>query len=165
MELTTGLSRPARRADDGAAQAPRADQRPASSFKVNVRFAHRAARDVVVGRGNASVRGAGLTPLPGPYAIEVLHFPIRGFDHFRRKFLDHYRTVGGRRGDHVRAHRAARSGTLRQLYQRTCVDEDQLERGLAAGSLAVDTRLRDALRALAGVAALEGLRGAERAVL
>ncbi len=122
---------------------------PASSFKVNVRLAHRAARDVVVGRGNASVRGTGLTPLPGPYAIEVLHFPIRGFDHFRRKFMDHYTTVGGLRGDHARAYEAARTGRLDDLYERICVDEERLRRGLADGSLAVDTRLRNAIRELA----------------
>ena len=122
---------------------------PVSSFKVNVRIVHRGAPDIVVGRGNVSVRAPGLTPFRGWSAIEVLHFPIRSFEHFRRKFLDHYTTVGGLRGDHVRAHRAARSGNLRRLYERSCVDEEQLGRGLAAGSLVVDTRLRDAFRALA----------------
>jgi Glycosyl transferase family 2 len=122
---------------------------PVSSFKVNVRIVHRGAPGIVVGRGNVSVRAPGLTPFRGWSAIEVLHFPIRSFEHFRRKFIDHYTTVGGLRGDHARAYEAARTGRLDDLYERICVDEERLRRGLADGSLAVDTRLRNALRELA----------------
>lgn len=122
---------------------------PSSSFKVNVRLAHRATAGVVVGRGNASVRAPGLRLFPGTCALDVLHFPMRSLAQFRRKFLDHYATVGGRRGDHARAFEAEHAGLLPELYERICIDDDRLRRGLADGSLAVDTRLRDALRRLA----------------
>lgn len=123
---------------------------PTGPFGVNTRLLHRGAADVVVGTGNASVRARALVPLRGWSPVEVLHFPIRSFAHFERKFLSHYETVRGRRrGDHLRAWRAARAGRLRELYEGLSINEERLSRGLAAGSLTVDTRLRDALRALA----------------
>jgi hypothetical protein len=45
-------------------------------------------------------------------------------------------------------HDAHREGTLGDFYDRYVVDDDALERGIADGTLAVDARLRDALRAL-----------------
>ncbi len=122
---------------------------PSSSFRVNVRVPHRGSADVTVSTGNTAVSGGRFVPLRGWSPVEVLHFPIRSFEHFERKFLAHYSTVGGRRGDHVRAHDAARVGRLQELYDEICVDEGRLRRGLAERSLVVDTRVRDALRALA----------------
>ncbi len=127
---------------------------PFDPFRVNVRLLHRADEAITVGGGNASVRTS-LAPLQGWSPIEVLHFPIRSFNQFERKFLTHYETSAGerRRGEHVRAYEAARAGTLQELYGQLCVDDRQLQRGLQARTLAIDTRLRDALRAL-GVAPL-----------
>ena len=123
---------------------------PFSPFRVNVRLLHRAAEDVVVGDGNASVRASALTPLRGWSPVEVLHFPVRSFKQFERKFLTHYRTSGERRrGDHVRAYEAAQAGRLHDLYDEICVDDERLRRGLEEGSLAIDSRMRDALRTLA----------------
>ncbi len=124
---------------------------PSSPFRANVRLLHRGASDVVVGTGNASVRSRSLTRLPGWSPVEVLHFPIRGFSHFERKFLSHYETVQeGRRGDHARAWEAAQVGRLHELYREIAPDALRLQVGLAGGSLTVDTRLRDALQSLAG---------------
>jgi hypothetical protein len=39
-------------------------------------------------------------------------------------------------------------GRIGEFYESLVVDDDALERGLADGSLVIDTRLRDALRAL-----------------
>jgi hypothetical protein len=123
---------------------------PFGPFRVNVRLIHRAASDIVVGGGNASVRSQFL-PLRGLLPTEVFHYPIRSFGQFKRKFLTHYETSSGerRRGEHVRAYAALQAGTLDELYDELVVDDLRVERGLEAGSLAIDTRMRDALRALA----------------
>jgi len=121
---------------------------PFSPFRVNVRLLHRAAPDIVVGRGNATVQTS-LLALPGWSPVEVLHFPVRGFRQFEHKFLTHYKASGARRrGEHVRAYEAAQAGRLEALYDEICIDDERLDRGLADGSLAIDTRLRDAFRAL-----------------
>ena len=44
--------------------------------------------------------------------------------------------------------RRSRTGQLDALYDEICIDDERLTRGLANGSLAIDTRLRDAFRAL-----------------
>jgi Glycosyl transferase family 2 len=121
---------------------------PFSPFRVNVRLLHRAATDIVVGRGNATLQTE-FAVMPGPSPIEVLHLPVRSFEQFAHKFLTHYRASGARRrGEHVRAHEAAEAGRLEELYDEFCIDDRRLERGLADGSLAIDNRLRDAFRAL-----------------
>jgi hypothetical protein len=126
---------------------------PFDPFRANVRLVHRGDPSIVVGGGNASVR-SGLSPLRGWSPIEVLHLPIRSLAQFERKFLTHYETsVGERqRGEHVRAYEAKQAGTLEQLYSQFCVDDAKLARGLAAGTLAVDNRLREAIRQLDGTA-------------
>jgi hypothetical protein len=123
---------------------------PFSPFRVNVRLLHRAARDIVVGRGNATVQSS-LVALPGWSPVEALHFPVRSFRQFEQKFLTHYRASGARRrGEHVRAYEASQTGHLDALYDEICIDDERLARGLANGSLATDTRLREAFRALPG---------------
>jgi hypothetical protein len=48
----------------------------------------------------------------------------------------------------VRLHEAYLQGTLAEYYQMFVVSDEELERGLANGTMAIDTRLRDALREL-----------------
>jgi hypothetical protein len=48
----------------------------------------------------------------------------------------------------LRLDRASAAGRLDAFYRMHLVDDDALRRGLVAGTLAVDTRLRDALRTL-----------------
>lgn len=120
---------------------------PSSPFRPNVRIVHRGSADVVVSVGNAGVSDGRLVPLRGWSPIEVLHFPIRSYEQFERKFLTHYFTVGGR-GDHARAYRASRAGRLREMYEQICVGEERLLCGLEAGTLVVDTRLREVFREL-----------------
>jgi Glycosyl transferase family 2 len=121
---------------------------PTSPFRVNTRLVHRASPTVCVGTGNAGVSGLG-GGVRAAAPIDVLHFPIRGLEHFERKFSTHHATLGRRRrGEHVRLFEARRQGTVARLYEYLRIDSKRLERGLDAGSLAVDTRLRDALRRL-----------------
>ncbi len=121
---------------------------PFSPFRVNVRLLHRASPDIVVGRGNATV-DTSFAVLPGWSPVEVLHVPVRSFGQFEHKFLTHYKASGARRrGEHVRAYEAAQAGRLDALYDEICIDDERLRRGLDEGSLALDTRLRDAFRVL-----------------
>jgi Glycosyl transferase family 2 len=131
---------------------PAAINSPVGTFRVNTRLLHRRADDVVVGFGNATVRAASLAHLHGLSSFEVLHFPIRSFAQFERKFRTKHDTAGGRnRADTRRVVDAARTGSsVRDLYNEVCLHDDAVRRGLAEGSLATDTRLRDALRSIAG---------------
>jgi Glycosyl transferase family 2 len=134
--------------------APAAVNDPASPFRGITRLLHRASADVKVGLGNHSLHGVSLRRLAGVPPVEVLHFPIRDVAHFGRKYLTHHATLGGRRrGGHVRASEALRSGSIATLYDRLCVDEAKLRRGEESGLLVRDDRLRGALRQLASDAA------------
>jgi hypothetical protein len=124
---------------------------PVGTFRVNTRLLHRRDDDVVVGFGNATVRAASLAYLHGLSSVEVFHFPIRSFAQFDRKFRTKHETAGGRdRADTRRVLDTLRAGhSVRDLYDEVCLDDAAVQRGLAEGSLASDTRLRDALRSIA----------------
>jgi hypothetical protein len=115
--------------------------------------AHRGVPDVRVGRGNHEAFGAGLQPVRGWYPIEILHFPVRSLDHCLRKYVTQFVALErnaekGIPGHMADAHRAYRAGRLREFYEPLVVDDEELARGLGAGTLTIDTRLRDALRGL-----------------
>ena len=81
------------------------------------------------------------------HPADVLHFPFRSLAQWENK--------GSRRargdkplGQYVTALRALESGRSADRYLALMVDDALLELGLSTGSLCVDTRLRDALRAL-----------------
>ena len=117
--------------------------------------AHRAAVDVRIGRGNHEAFGAGLLPLRGWYPYEILHFPVRSLEHCVRKYVTQFVALekNAEKGipNHMaEAHRAYRLGRLEDFYAPLVVDDDALRRGLGDGTLALDTRLRDALRRVAG---------------
>ena len=115
--------------------------------------AHRAAADVRIGRGNHEAFGAGLNPVRGWYPIEILHFPVRSLEHCMRKYVTQFVALErnaekGIPGHMEEAYRAYREDRLAEFYAPLVVSDEELARGLAEGSLAVDTRLRDALRSL-----------------
>ena len=117
-----------------------------SPFSARFKSAHRADAQIKVLEGNHRVDGAHVRPIPGWYPIDILHFPIRSFERFKEKYLRQWALLGVRFGGAV--HEAHARGELREFYERHVVDDDALARGLAEGTLASDTRLRDALRAL-----------------
>jgi hypothetical protein len=128
--------------------------------------AHRAVPDVRIGRGNHEAFGEGLLPLRGWYPFEILHFPVRSLEHCVRKYVTQFVALekNAEKGipNHMaEAYRAYRAGRLEEFYEPLVVDDDALERGLAQGTLTVDTRLRDALRSLgfgnAGRASRDGV--------
>jgi hypothetical protein len=117
---------------------------------------HRGDPDVVVAQGNHAVSGPRLGPVLEDRRLEILHVPLRTFDHFQNKIVK-----GGRAYDrntelprdagHVwrTLYRAHEAGELRAAWDALVPDRDAVARGLAAGTLAEDHRLRRAVDALA----------------
>jgi hypothetical protein len=120
-------------------------------FNPHFKTAHRADPEVHVGGGNHDASGRRLVPLTGWYPIDVLHFPLRSFEQFERKYVQHFEWRGGKDLDpHMAdAYEQYRQGRMRELYESEMVSEEALDRGLRDGTLSLDTRLRDALRSLA----------------
>jgi hypothetical protein len=156
---------------------PRPDRDPFFAERMTVRYcapsfhphplsthsksAHRGASDVRVGRGNHEAFGHALRPIRGWYPIEILHFPVRSLEQCRRKYVTQFVALErnaekGIPGHMAEAYLAYRAGDLDGFYEPLVVDDKALERGLAAGTYEVDTRLRDRLRALGFVDAAEG---------
>jgi hypothetical protein len=129
--------------------------RPADPFHPGAKVAHRGRASLRLKKGAHDLEGGELRPLRGWYPFEILHFPLRSLPQAQRKYEQMEEAL--RRSalpvpPHVeRAAAEAAEGRFREWYGTLVVDETALGRGLADGSLALDTRLRDALRALAGV--------------
>jgi hypothetical protein len=147
------------RPDDGAFFAERMTVRLAAPahpgdketiFHAHQKVAHRADPEVEIEPGNHNAEAPGLEPIRAWHPLEVLHFSFRSPVQLGRK------ARGGwlRNRDYeptlhqLLLDRAAREGRLRSFYDSHAVDDEALGRGLADGTLAVDTRLRDALRIL-----------------
>jgi Glycosyl transferase family 2 len=113
---------------------------------------HRANPEVRVGRGNHKAFAPGLTPLREWVAFEILHFPVRTRAQLERKYRREEESLPPEIG--MTRHQAAAVAAFHErgvedVYAQFLVDDDAVARGVADGSLAVDERLRDALRALA----------------
>jgi hypothetical protein len=127
-----------------SADAPLND--PLSPYRPHGKVAHRGDRDVVVHHGAHRVEGP--VPLVGWHPFDVFHFPYRSLEQYERK------TVRRARGDsqlgqYVRGLNAHEQGRVREVYGAMVVDGDEATRGVEAGSLVEDTRLRDVLGKLA----------------
>ena len=125
---------------------------PSSPFVPYGKVVFRARPGVVVSRGGHELHDPAVV-LRGWYPIEVLHFPIRTQAQLERKaanltgaFARSARGYGT--AYHGRANDAARHGRLDAYFDALSLDDDSFEQGLAEGTLVVDTRIRDALRAL-----------------
>ncbi len=120
---------------------------PTSPYRPHAKAAHRGNPDIVVGFGSHIARSPALEPLRDWYPADVLHFPFRTQVQYERKGV---RRAHGDKplGQYVRAYQAREEGRVEHLYRTLAVADPTLEKGWAAGTLVVDTRLRDALRAL-----------------
>jgi hypothetical protein len=123
---------------------------PRSLFRPNLKIVHRADPHVNVSIGAQRLIDSALIPLRGWYPIEFFHFPVRSREQCERKYS--YQEVAPGQSpspyyDRVRA--LIDEGRADEVYESLVVDDAALERGLEEGTLVVDTRLRDALRALA----------------
>lgn len=125
-------------------------------YHPQVKVVHRARSGVAVGVGNHNATGGGLTLLRGWYPFDVLHFPLRSRGQFEQK------TAQGHAFPEALHRRAAveaiRGGRLDDRYRMYARDEAAIEHGVRAGWLVEDTRVRDALRRLAGVPVLTATR-------
>jgi hypothetical protein len=132
-------------------QAPIND--PTSFYRPVIKVAHRADPNVSVGRGNHALVGSDFRPFTTWHPLEVLHFPLRSRAQWARKielqgeaFTKHIERSGT--GYHMRGYGALQAGRIDEQYESLVVDDDAVARGVADGTLVVDVRLRDALRAL-----------------
>jgi hypothetical protein len=126
---------------------------PTSFFRPVPKVVHRATPDVRVARGSHALLSKGLIPFSGWHPIEVLHFPTRTPQQLGSKAMhltEAFAQPGSRAGTgyHAKALAALREGHLKGHYASLGLDREALERGLAAGSVVRDLRLRDALRSL-----------------
>jgi glycosyl transferase family 2 len=130
---------------------------PTSPYRPHAKAAHRADPEIVVLFGSHDIVSA-LTPLRGWYPADVLHFPFRTREQYERKGV---RRAHGDKplGQYVKAYEASERGRVEDFFGSLTVDDGTLENGRIAGSLVVDTRLRDALRA--GSLQIDGSRDEE----
>jgi glycosyl transferase family 2 len=83
------------------------------------------------------------------FDILTLHFPLRSFDHYRRRVeLVLEDSSAGTPGMRERLSQAIEAGSLDRLYAELLEDEAGVERGLAEGHYVRDERLRDYLSSL-----------------
>ena len=119
-------------------------------FHAHQKVAHRADPEVVVESGNHNAVGHGLEPLRGWHPIEVLHFSLRSAEQVARKARGGWlRNANVEHEEHqLRLDRAVHKHEEESFLGTYVISDEALERGLATGTLAIDTRLRDVLRAL-----------------
>ena len=122
---------------------------PTSLFRPNLKSVHRGDANVTLSAGAHTLLDSRFVPVRGWYPIEFLHFPIRSFEQFDRKYRNLRASLGQSRNSYYDdVFRARQEGRLAEFYETLTIDDAQLERGLQEGSLVLDTRLRDALRTL-----------------
>jgi hypothetical protein len=117
-----------------------------SPYSPRFKAMHRGDPNVSVFWGSNRALARGRDPLAGWYPIDVLHFPIRSLEQCRDKFVRWYQIAPSRFRTAV--YDADQRGEMSQFYEPYVVDDEALEKGLADGAYAIDTRLRDALRSL-----------------
>jgi len=127
---------------------------PASLYKPIRKVIHRGHPEIRVTRGNHALVDSPFAPLRGWFPIECFHFPLRSAAQCAHKaklqgeaFEQHIARPPT--AYHADMFSALRSGRIDEYYERLVVSDDELEHGVADGRLVVDTRLRDALRAIA----------------
>ena len=146
------------RPDDGSSFAERMVVRmsasapindPRSLFRPNLKVVHRADPNVTVSIGTQRLIDSPFVPLRGWYPIEFFHFPVRSLEQCERKYT-HQLTGPDQTPSpyYDRVRTFLEEGRIGEFYASLVVDDDALERGLQDGSLVIDTRVRDALRAL-----------------
>jgi hypothetical protein len=126
---------------------PAAINDPATSYRPVRHVIHRGHPDVDVSQGGHTVRGLDGERRNDLYPIEVLHFPFRSRAQIESKRRNApWERAGNVRADLVRVRRAVSAGHRSSYYDEVVIDDEEMRRGLAAGSLAEDTRVRDRLR-------------------
>jgi hypothetical protein len=127
---------------------------PTSPYRPHAKAAHRADPEIVVLFGSHDVV-TNLVALRDWYPVDVLHFPFRTREQYERKGV---RRAHGDKplGQYVKAFEASARGRVEDFFDSLTVDDETLASGCRTGSLAVDTRLSDALREGVEGSRLEG---------
>ncbi len=134
---------------------------PMSPYRPHGKVAHRGDPAIVVHHGAHRIDGQPL--LTGWQAFDVLHFPYRSLAQYERKTMRRARgDSDSPLGQYVRGLHARERGRVAEVYAELVVDDEIAARGLAAGSLAEDARLRDALRSLRAAGGIRSPTGAFR---
>jgi hypothetical protein len=122
---------------------------PNSLFRPNLKVIHRGDPNVALSAGAHTLLNSTLAPLRGWYPIEFFHFPLRSLAQAERKYANLRTSLGATRNAfYEEVYRARDNGRFEEFYESLVVDDPARERGVAGGSLVVDTRLCDALRAI-----------------
>jgi hypothetical protein len=125
---------------------------PASLYKPIRKVIHRGHPQVKLTRGNHAVLDSPFDPLRGWFPVEAFHFPLRSAaqaEHKARLQRDAWKHISRTpTAYHAQMFEALEQGTMADYYAAQTVSDDEVERGVADGRLVVDTRLRDALRAI-----------------
>jgi hypothetical protein len=131
-------------------RAPRHPGDKSTFYHAHQKVAHRADHSVVVEAGNHDAAGRDLAPLRGWHPIEVLHFSLRSVEQIELKGRGGWsRSHASSAVEHKRTlMTAVRGGRAAEYFDQHVCSDDDLARGLDDGTLAIDTRLRDALRLL-----------------
>ena len=126
---------------------------PASLYKPIRKVIHRGHPGIRLTRGNHALVGSPFAPLRGWFPVEVFHFPLRSAEQTAHKaelqgnaferYVDRTPTAY-----HRNMFDALRSGRIGDYYEALVIYEAELQLGAAEARLVVDTRLRDALRAI-----------------
>jgi Glycosyl transferase family 2 len=127
---------------------------PTSPYRPHGKAAHRADPQLVVRYGSHRVTSR-LAPLPHWHPADVLHFPFRSLEQYERKTVRRAHS-DSRLAQYVRGFHARERGRVADVFGSLVVDDVMRARGLAAGSLVEDTRLRDALRGSTRQSAADG---------
>jgi len=119
-------------------------------FHAHQKVAHRADPAVSIEAGNHNALGVGLEPVRAWHPIEVLHFSFRSRAQIERKARGGWVRNDDREPTlhQILLHDAVREGRVDEFYDSFALTDEALERGLADGTLALDVRLRNALRAI-----------------
>ncbi len=122
---------------------------PTSLFRPNLKAIHRGDPGVTLSAGAHTLLDSRFLSMRGWYPIEFLHFPLRSFDQFDRKYANLRSALGQSRNAYYDdVQRARDDGRLAEFYESLTIDDVAVERGVRDGSLVIDTRLRDALRSI-----------------
>ncbi len=123
---------------------------PATPYRPVAKVAFRGTADVVLAKGGGhQVFGTPGEPLEAWRPAEILHFPLRSLEQCARKYEKTWTGwQSNLRADLARAQQTASADRAEAMWERLALDEAAVRRGLEERSLAVDTRLRDVLRAL-----------------
>lgn len=125
--------------------APVAINDPTSPYRPHLKAAHRADPAITISFGSHTAFSRRWRALHHWHPADVLHFPYRSLEQWENKGV---RRARGDKplGQYVSALLASEGGRSADRFRALTVDDATLDRGRAEGSLAVDVRLRNALR-------------------